>query len=102
MRMSPAVRRLAAVVLRALYAGGGTALYDGLQSGVRQQMDAEAALRELAEREGSARVSACLLFTDGQATDGAGTAQASLCGARGPGRLRAAARHSSTARRSGY
>ncbi|PNH06506.1 hypothetical protein TSOC_007145 [Tetrabaena socialis] len=64
--MTPEARKLAHLVVEALQASGSTALYDGLEAGVRQQMQAEQELQVAESRV----VHSCFLFTDGQATDG--------------------------------
>ncbi|KAG2453974.1 hypothetical protein HYH02_001020 [Chlamydomonas schloesseri] len=85
LRMTPAARSLAHAMIDALDEGGGTALYAGLHAGMKQQMEAEKALRQVAAHAaagggggvGSAGapsrlVHSCFLFTDGQPTPGSG------------------------------
>ncbi|GLC44116.1 hypothetical protein PLESTM_001557700 [Pleodorina starrii] len=71
LRMSEAGRALAHRVTEALVASDGTALYDGLCAGVRQQIKAEEDLRAgCGGGEASRIVHSCFLFTDGQAMQG--------------------------------
>lgn len=75
LRMTPEARRLAHTMISSLTLHGGTALYAGLEAGVKQQMAAASELKALAAAAGggsdsSRIVHSCFLFTDGQATTG--------------------------------
>ncbi|KXZ48127.1 hypothetical protein GPECTOR_30g223 [Gonium pectorale] len=86
MRMTPQAKALAHRVVGALEADGGTALYDGLEAGIRQQLEAEEELgrrwEEDASQEAPTLVHSCFLFTDGEATEGPETTKEILAGMR--------------------
>lgn len=75
-KMTPEAKRVAHAVVQRLKTDGGTALYDGLARGMRQQMEAERVL------DSTKVVQACFLCTDGQANAGPSNADQILPGLR--------------------